>query len=98
MQDLLRHTAGFTYEFLGSNAVQRQYDAADIASPARTNAEFCKVLARLPLAHQPGSRWEYSRATDVLGALLEVATGRPLGALLQADLVEIRATEQRDVA
>ena len=55
VQDLLRHTAGFTYEFLGSNAVQRQYEAADIASPARTNAEFCKVLARLPLAHQPGT-------------------------------------------
>lgn len=83
VQDLLRHTAGFTYEFLGSNAVQRQYEAADIASPDRTNAEFCKVLARLPLAHQPGTRWEYSRATDVLGALLEVATGRPLGDLLQ---------------
>jgi CubicO group peptidase (beta-lactamase class C family) len=83
VQDLLRHTAGLTYEFLGSNAVQQQYEAADIANRSRSNAEFCKVLAALPLAHQPGSCWEYSRATDVLGALLEVVAGQPLGALLQ---------------
>ena len=82
VHDLLRHTAGLTYEFLGSNAVQRQYEAAHIANRSRSNAEFCKVLAALPLAHQPGSCWEYSRATDVLGALLEVVTGQPLGALL----------------
>jgi len=83
VHDLLRHTAGFTYEFLGSSAVQRQYRGADIADRSRTNAQFCKVLAALPLAHQPGSRWEYSRATDVLGALLEVASGQPLGMLLR---------------
>jgi len=83
VHDLLRHTAGLTYEFLGSSAVQRQYDAADLINRSRTNAQFCRVLAALPLAHQPGSCWHYSRATDVLGALLEVAAGQPLGALLQ---------------
>lgn len=83
VHDLLRHTAGLTYEFLGSNAVQRQYEAADITNRSRTSAEFCKVLAAMPLADQPGSRWQYSRATDVLGALIEVAAGQPLGALLQ---------------
>jgi CubicO group peptidase (beta-lactamase class C family) len=83
VHDLLRHTAGLTYEFLGSSAVQRQYEATQIASRSRSNAEFCKTLAALPLAHQPGSRWEYSRATDVLGALLEVVAGQPLGAFLQ---------------
>ena len=83
MHDLLRHTAGMTYEFLGASAVQLQYDAVDIVNRSRTNAEFCKVLAALPLADQPGSRWHYSRATDVLGALLEVAAGQPLGTLLR---------------
>ncbi|GAC1606073.1 MAG: serine hydrolase domain-containing protein [Ramlibacter sp.] len=83
VHDLLRHTAGFTYEFLGDSPVQRQYDEVKIASRRRSNLEFCKVLAALPLAHQPGSCWQYSRATDVLGAVLEVATGQGLGVLLQ---------------
>ena len=83
VQDLLRHTAGLTYEFLGSNAVQRQYDAAGLTNRSRSNAEFCKALAALPLANQPGSCWEYSRATDVLGALLEVVAGQSLGTLLR---------------
>lgn len=83
VHDLLRHTAGLTYEFLGASSVQRRYAEADIASRGRSNAEFSKVLAALPLAHQPGSCWHYSRATDVLGALLEVVSGQTLGALLQ---------------
>jgi CubicO group peptidase (beta-lactamase class C family) len=82
VHDLLRHTAGFTYGFLGDSAVQRQYKAADVASRSRSNAQFCQLLATLPLAHQPGSCWQYSHGTDVLGALLEVAAGQPLGALL----------------
>jgi CubicO group peptidase (beta-lactamase class C family) len=83
VQDLLRHTAGLTYEFLGNSAVQRQYHEAKVWNRSRSNAEFSKVLAALPLAHQPGSCWEYSRATDVLGALLEVVSGCPLGELLR---------------
>ena len=83
VHDLLRHTAGLTYEFLGQNAVQKQYEAADITDRSRTNAQFCKVLAALPLQDQPGSCWQYSRATDVLGALLEVVAGQSLGVLLQ---------------
>jgi CubicO group peptidase (beta-lactamase class C family) len=88
VHDLLRHTAGMTYEFLGTSAVQLQYDAVDIVNRSRTNAEFCKVLATLPLAHHPGSRWHYSRATDVLGALLEVVSGQPLGTLLRERILQ----------
>jgi CubicO group peptidase (beta-lactamase class C family) len=79
VHDLLRHTAGFTYEFLGSTSVHRQYQEVDIDSRSRSNAEFCKVLATIPLAHQPGSCWAYGRATDVLGAVVEVASGLSLG-------------------
>lgn len=88
VHDLLRHTAGLTYEFLGASAVQRQYEQADVVNRSRSNAEFCKVLAALPLAHQPGACWHYSRATDVLGALLEVVAGQPLGALLQERILQ----------
>jgi CubicO group peptidase (beta-lactamase class C family) len=82
VHDLLRHTSGFTYGFLGHSAVQRQYQAADLAHRSRSNAQFCQALAQLPLAHQPGSCWQYSHSTDVLGALLEVVAGQSLGALL----------------
>ncbi|MEO7549047.1 MAG: serine hydrolase domain-containing protein, partial [Ramlibacter sp.] len=83
VHDLLRHTSGLTYEFLGSNHVQGRYSAANIDDRARSNREFCDVLAGIPLAQQPGSCWQYSRSTDVLGALLEVAAGQPLGQLLR---------------
>jgi CubicO group peptidase (beta-lactamase class C family) len=83
VQDLLRHTAGLTYEFLGSAHVQRLYAQAQIGARERSNAAFCETLASLPLFHQPGSQWAYSRATDVLGRLLEVISGQTLGELLQ---------------
>jgi CubicO group peptidase (beta-lactamase class C family) len=86
VQDLLRHTAGLTYEFLGDSAVQRQYGAVKIASRERTNAEFSQTLAAMPLQFQPGSVWAYSRATDVLGRLVEVVSGQGLGAFLQAEI------------
>ena len=88
VHDLLRHTAGFTYEFMGDGPVQLQYTAAALGSRERSNLEFCEALAPIPLAFQPGSCWEYSRATDVLGALLEVVGGRPLGELLTAMVFE----------
>ena len=88
VQDLLRHTAGLTYEFLGDSAVQRQYAQVKIASRERTNAEFSQTLAGVPLQFQPGSMWGYSRATDVLGRLVEVVSGQSLGAFLQAEIFE----------
>ncbi len=86
VQDLLRHTAGLTYEFLGDSTVQRQYAQVKIASRERTNAEFSQTLATMPLQFQPGSVWAYSRATDVLGRLVEVVSGKSLGAFLQAEI------------
>jgi len=82
VHDLLRHTSGLTYEFLGDNSVQRQYKAADVDSRARTNRELCKLLASLPLQDQPGTWFQYSRSTDVLGGIVEVVSGRTLGQFL----------------
>ncbi|MDP2819141.1 MAG: serine hydrolase domain-containing protein [Polaromonas sp.] len=86
VQDLLRHTAGLTYEFLGSAAVQRQYAELQMGSRERSNSEFSRTLAALPLMHQPGSVWEYSRATDVLGRLVEVVSGQTLGGYLREEI------------
>jgi len=86
VQDLLRHTAGLTYEFLGDSEVHRQYGEVKIASRDRTNAEYCETLAALPLQFEPGSVCAYSRATDVLGRLVEVISGQTLGQFLQQEI------------
>ena len=86
VHDLLRHTAGLTYEFHPPTMVRRQYIDANLPSRRRSNAQACEVLARLPLMHSPGACWEYSRATDVLGHLLEVVSGETLGANLHRSI------------
>lgn len=86
VQDLLRHTAGLTYEFMGSAEVQRQYATQQVGSRERSNAAFSRALAALPLMYQPGSVWGYSRATDVLGRLVEVLSGQTLGEYLRQNI------------
>ena len=86
VQDLLRHTAGLTYEFLGDSPVQREYAKENIASRGRNNQDFSRTLAGIPLQFQPRSCWAYSRATDVLGRLIEVVSGQTLGAFLQHEI------------
>jgi CubicO group peptidase (beta-lactamase class C family) len=83
VQDLLRHTSGLTYEFRGNGPVQRAYMDAKIFRRNQTNADQAATLAGLPLAWQPGTRWEYSRSTDVLGRLVEVISGQSLGAFVK---------------
>ncbi len=87
VQDLLRHTAGLTYEFLGDAPVQQQYQALRLGSRRRSNAELSQTLAELPLMFEPGTTWAYSRATDVLGRLVEVVSGQTLGAFLQREIL-----------
>jgi CubicO group peptidase (beta-lactamase class C family) len=82
IQDLLRHTSGLTYEFRGSGPIHKMYMDAKIYRRSQTNAEQVATLGRMPLIHQPGTRWEYSRSTDVLGRLVEVLSGSTLGAFL----------------
>jgi CubicO group peptidase (beta-lactamase class C family) len=82
IQDLLRHTSGFTYEFRGTAPVQKMYMEAKLFRRNQTNAEHAQTLATLPLMHQPGTQWEYSRSTDVVGRLVEVLSGQSLGAFL----------------
>jgi CubicO group peptidase (beta-lactamase class C family) len=82
VQDLMRHTAGFTYGIFGDSLVQREYRAANVMDLQQTNAEMVEKLAALPLAYQPGSTFEYGMSTDVLGAVIEVASGMPLDRFL----------------
>jgi CubicO group peptidase (beta-lactamase class C family) len=86
IQDLLRHTSGLTYEFRGSGPVHKMYMAERIYSRNQSNADQVAALGKLPLLDQPGTKWEYSRSTDVLGRLIEVLSGLTLGEYLQRRL------------
>ncbi len=96
VHDLLRHTAGLTYEFMGNSPVHRQYAQARIGSRQRSNAEFSEALAALPLLADPGSMWEYSRATDVLGRLVEVLSGQTLAMFLQEKILSPLGMHETD--
>jgi CubicO group peptidase (beta-lactamase class C family) len=88
VQDLLRHTAGLPYGELTQNAaVKDALTQAGLFKPGviefdirdMTGAEQVERLARIPLLYQPGTTWEYGLATDVLGRVVEAASGQRLG-------------------
>jgi CubicO group peptidase (beta-lactamase class C family) len=78
IEDLLRHTSGLTYGFYGDTAVRKLYANSDLLDGDFDNAEFVERLAKLPLAEQPGTRWDYGHSTDVLGRIIEVISGQTL--------------------
>jgi CubicO group peptidase (beta-lactamase class C family) len=82
IQDLLRHTSGITYDHTGNGLVQQLYQQSRLRSRKITNAEHAAMVASLPLMSQPGAQWNYSRSTDILGRIIEVISGKPLGAFL----------------
>jgi CubicO group peptidase (beta-lactamase class C family) len=88
VQDLLRHTSGLTYGFTGDAAVQRLYAAAPLRRRDRSSAEFIETLLSLPLHHQPGTAWEYSHSTDVIGRIVEIVSGQALGDFLRERLLK----------
>jgi CubicO group peptidase (beta-lactamase class C family) len=78
---LMSHTSGLTYGFTQTSVVDALYRAAgwDVAAPPGVDlATACQTWASLPLLFQPGTRWGYSCATDVLGRLVEVVSGQTL--------------------
>ena len=85
VQDLLRHTSGLTYAFIGSGAVKDLYKQAGMAEFEldMSIAEYAERLAELPLLYQPGTVWDYGRSTDVLGALIEAVSGTTLDAYMR---------------
>lgn len=83
IHDLLRHTSGLTYPFRSSHLMKAYADAEGTTIHQKTNAEVVAMLGTLPLVCHPGSAWEYSRSTDVLGHLVEVISGRTLGEFLR---------------
>ncbi|WFU38217.1 serine hydrolase [Bradyrhizobium sp. CB82] len=82
VQDLLRHTSGITYEHQGDGPVHKLYQESRVRSRKITNAEHAALVASFPLVCQPGAEFNYSRSTDILGRIIEVVSGKSLGAFL----------------
>jgi CubicO group peptidase (beta-lactamase class C family) len=78
IRDLLRHTSGLTYGFYGGTPVRRLYAGAGLFEGDIDNAQFAERLAKLPLAEQPGTLWDYGHSTDILGRVIEVVSGKSL--------------------
>src|ERR1700730_11819810 len=78
IEDLLRHTSGLPYGFYGDGAVRQLYANSGLFEGDFDNAEFAERIAKLPLAEQPGTLWDYGHSTDVLGRFIEVISGQSL--------------------
>src|SRR6202047_3743370 len=78
IKDLLRHTSGLTYGFYGDSAVRKLYANAGLFDGDFDNVLFAERLAKLPLAEQPGTLWDYGHSTDILGRVIEVASEQSL--------------------
>jgi CubicO group peptidase (beta-lactamase class C family) len=76
IRDLMRHTSGFTYGLPNGSSVDRLYIKSKIDEG--TLPDMIRKLGTLPLADQPGARFNYSYSTDVLGRVIEVVSGEPL--------------------
>jgi CubicO group peptidase (beta-lactamase class C family) len=76
--DLLRHTSGITYEYIGGDLIKQAYAAGHIFDGPFDNKTFADRIAKLPLSRQPGTLWRYGHSTDVLGRVIEVVSGQTL--------------------
>lgn len=88
---LLTHTAGLTYGFLYADVVDDIYRRAGFEMGVGQNqslAEVCDRYAALPLLFQPGTSWNYSVATDVLGRVIEIVSGMSLDEFLAKKILE----------
>lgn len=88
---LLTHTAGLTYGFLYADVVDDIYRRAGFEMGVGQNqslAEVCDRYAALPLLFQPGTSWNYSVATDVLGRVIEIVSGMSLDKFLAKKILE----------
>src|SRR5262249_52685852 len=76
IEDIMRHTSGITYEYIGARWVQQIYSQGHLFDGKFDNKEFVARLAKLPLSRQPGSLWRYGHSTDVLGRVIEIISGK----------------------
>ena len=91
VRDLLSHTSGLTYGFMERTNVDAAYRKLGVGDRTRrgyTARDLVEELAALPLEFSPGTRWNYSVSTDVIGHLIEVVSGQRLDAYLREHVLQ----------
>jgi CubicO group peptidase (beta-lactamase class C family) len=91
MWNLFTHTSGLTYGFAMDHPVDALYRRAGyglVAPSGQTLKDACEVFARFPLVFQPGTAWNYSVSTDVLGRIVEVLSGKSLDVFFRERIFE----------
>jgi len=86
IHDLFRHTSGLTYGGRGDHPIAKLYPNGTQPALEGDTDQFIDRITKLPLAYQPGTVFEYSFSTDVLGAIVEKVTGQRLGEYLEANV------------
>ena len=76
VRELMSHNAGFSYGIFQESSIDRLYIESGVIAPTSTLAEMEDRLANIPLANQPGARWQYSVSTDLLARLVEIWSGK----------------------
>ena len=103
VRQLLTHTSGLTYNAMQTGPIKRAYEEAGIIpalasrhaipdfpllAAAPDLATYADRLASLPLVHEPGTHWNYSVSFDLLGRLIEVASGQRLESFMKARIFQ----------
>lgn len=88
VRQLMCHNAGFSYGIFAESVVDPLYNGAGVSAPTSTLEDMVRKLADIPLAYQPGQRWQYSVSADVLGRLIEVLSGQRFGEFLSRRIFE----------
>ena len=88
VEHLLTHTSGLSYGFFGDSAVDALYVEANPLAAAEGLEDFARRVAELPLIASPGTRWTYSVSTDMLGRIVEVASGQPFDAFVKERILD----------
>jgi len=85
MHELMTHTAGFTYGFLGDTPVDKLYMSGNLIQ-SKSLQDFIDKLSKIPLLYQPGTRWVYSVSMDIQGYIVEKLSGQSLPDFMQQQI------------
>ena len=88
VEHLLTHTSGLSYGFFGDSSVDALYVEANPLAAAEGLDDFARRVAELPLLASPGTRWNYSVSTDILGRVIEVVSGQTFDQFVKTRILD----------